>query len=172
MGPERLDRVSDRSMADNLPALRAGQIEAVQLFEPFVEEALASQIGHLWYAASSRGRTTYTAFVTTREHLIGKPEPLLRMVKAILRSQQWTHAQSAQEIAAAIASFFPTLDRNVLARALGRYQSQLVWGTDPVLSEDGFDRLRGCLLSSGFIHHPVSYEACVDNAFARQVIAA
>ena len=50
-----------------------------------VEEALASQTGHLWYAASSRGRTTYTAFITTRDRLIGAPEPLLRMVKAIFR---------------------------------------------------------------------------------------
>src|SRR5207245_2046719 len=65
--PERLDRVHDRRMAENLDALRAGQIEAAQLFEPIVEEALASKSGHLWYTASSRGRTTYTAFVTTRD---------------------------------------------------------------------------------------------------------
>jgi NitT/TauT family transport system substrate-binding protein len=158
-------------MADNLNALRIGQLEAAQLFEPFVEEALASQTGHLWYAASSRGRTTYTAFVTTRERLIVSPEPLLRIVRAIFRSQRWVHAQSAYEVASAIASFFPTLDRELLARALGRYQTQLVWGSDPVLPEDGFDCLRRCLLSSGFIRRPVSYAECVDKTLACQVIA-
>ena len=168
--PEQLDRVADGGMADNLEALREGRLEAAQLFEPFVEEALASQIGHLWHTASSRGRTTYTAFVTTRDRLVTAAEPLLRMVKAIYRTQQWIHAQSPQGIAAAIAPFFPTLDPGVLARALARYKAQLVWGRDPVLPEDGFDRLRRGLVSSGFISQPVAYEACVDNRLAHQVI--
>jgi NitT/TauT family transport system substrate-binding protein len=168
--PERLDRVADRSMADNLEALRHDRLEAAQLFEPAVEQALASQIGHLWHAASSRGRTTYTALVATRDRLLGTREPLLRMVRAIYRTQQWIHAQTAQEIAAAIASFFPTLDRDVLARALARYQAQLVWGRDPVIPEDGFDRLRRGILSGGFIRQFIPYDACVDNRLARQVI--
>ena len=107
-----------------------------------VEEALASQTGHLWYSASSRGRTTYTAFITTRDRLIGAPEPLLRMVKAIFRTQQWVHAQPAAEIARGIASCFPKLGSDVLTRALARYQAHQVWGRDPMLTEDGFARLR------------------------------
>ena len=93
------------------------------------------------------------------------------MVRAIFRTQQWIHAQSAPEIAMAIASFFPALDRGVLARALARYQTQLIWGRDPVLPEDGFDCLRRSLISNGFIHGPVAYEACVDNDRAHRVIA-
>src|SRR6516225_968308 len=152
--PARLDRVGDRSMAENLSALSERRIEAAQFFEPVVEQALASGSGHLWYAASTRGRTTYTAFVTTRDRLVGDPEPLLRMVRAIRRTQEWLHARSAPEIAAAISAFFPALDRGVLTAALARYQSQSVWGGDPVLPEDGFDRLQQCLVSGGFIARP------------------
>jgi NitT/TauT family transport system substrate-binding protein len=169
--PDGLDRVANSSMIENLTALREDRLDAAQFFEPVVEEAIAAQIGHLWHAASSRGRTTYTAFVTTRKRLVSSREPLLRMVRAIFRTQQWIRARSAQEIGAAIASFFPTLDRGVLVRALARYQRQLVWGRDPVLPEDGFDRLRQSLLSSGFIRQPVAYEACIDNSLARRVIA-
>jgi NitT/TauT family transport system substrate-binding protein len=168
--PARLDRVADRSMAENFNALDEGRIEAAQFFEPFVEEALASGRGHLWYAASTRGRTTYTAFVTTRERIAGDAEPLLRMVRAIQRTQQWIHARSAREIAAAIISFFPALDRGVLAAALARYQAQSVWGHDPVLPEDGFDRLRRSLVSGGFIRRPTEYAACVDNGLAERVL--
>jgi NitT/TauT family transport system substrate-binding protein len=168
--PERLDRIADHSMSDNFAALREGRIEAAQFFEPYVEEALAREIGHLWYAASNRGRTTYTAFVTTRDRLVGAPEPLLRMVTAIYRTQQWVYTQPPEEIAAAIASFFPRLDRGLLTRALARYQAQRVWGCDPVLPEDGFDRLRRGLVSDGFIDQPIAYEACVDNRLALQVI--
>jgi NitT/TauT family transport system substrate-binding protein len=169
--PERLDRVADRIMADNFAALREGRLEAVQLFEPVVEEALASKIGHLWHTASSRGRTTYTAFVTTRDRLTAAPEPLLRMVKAIFRTQQWIHAHSPQEVAAAIAPFFPMLAPGALAGAVARYQAQQIWGRDPVLPADGFDRLRRALVSSGFIRRSVAYEACVDNSLAHQVVS-
>jgi NitT/TauT family transport system substrate-binding protein len=140
--PAGLDRVTDRTMADNLEALRQGRLDAVQLFEPAVEQALVSEIGHLWHAASSRGRTTYTALVTTRDRLNNSAEALLRMVRAIFRTQQWIHACSVQEIVAAIESFFPTLDQGVLAGSLARYRAQRIWGCDPVLPADGFYRLQ------------------------------
>jgi NitT/TauT family transport system substrate-binding protein len=167
--PGRVARVGDRSMAENLASVKEGRLDAVQLFEPFVEEALAANIGHLWYAASTRGRTTYTAFVTTRDRLAAAEEPLSRMVRAIFRTQQWVHQQSAQDIAAAIGPFFPSLDRAVLTGALSRYRAQGVWGRDPILPEEGFDRLRRALVSGGFISRPIDYAACVDNRLARQV---
>jgi len=164
--PARLDRIADRSMAENLNALSEGRIEAAQFFEPVVEKP--------WprggYAASTRGRTTYTAFVTTRDRLVRDAEPLLRMVRAIQRTQQWIYTRSALEIAEAISSFFPVLDRHMLAVAIARYQAQSVWGRDPVLPEDGFDRLRRCLISGGFIRRPTAYAACVDNSLALRVL--
>jgi NitT/TauT family transport system substrate-binding protein len=169
MDPGRLARVGDRGMAENLASVKEGRLDAVQLFEPFVEEALATNIGHLWHAASTRGRTTYTAFVTTRDRLAADEEPLLRMVRAIFRTQQWIHLQSAQDIAAAIRPFFPSLDRAVLTGAVSRYRAQGVWGRDPILPEEGFDRLRRALVSGGFISRPIDYAACVDNRLARQV---
>jgi NitT/TauT family transport system substrate-binding protein len=167
--PARLDRIADCTMAENLNALSEARVDAAQFFEPVVEEALASNKGHLWYAASTRGRTTYTAFVATRDRVAGRAEPLLRMVRAIQRTQQWIYTRPAPEIARAISSFFPALDRGVLAAALARYQAQSVWGRDPVLPEDGFDRLRRCLVSGGFIRRLPAYAACVDNSLALRV---
>jgi len=169
--PARLDRIGDRSMAENLSALSEGRIEVAQFFEPVVEEALASGRGHLWYAASTRGRTSYTAFITTRDRLVRDAEPLLRMVRAIQRTQQWIYTRSPQEISAAISSFFSALDPSVLVAALARYQAQSVWGRDPLLPEDGFDRLRRSLVSGGFVRQPPAYAACVDNSLALRVLA-
>jgi NitT/TauT family transport system substrate-binding protein len=164
--PARLDRVKDRSMEENLTALAAGQIAAAQFFEPFVEMALAGGAGHLWHQASGRGRTTYTALVTTRERLVAAAEPLSRVVRAIQRTQQWIAHYAPGEIAAAIAPFFPALDCDVMTRALARYAGQGVWGRDPVLPEEGFERLRRGLLSSGFIRRAVPFAECVDNRLA------
>ena len=166
LDPARLDRVADRSMADNLAALAHGEIAAAQLFEPFVEMAVASGNGHLWHQASARGRTTYTAFVTTRDRLRQMPEALAAMVRAIGRTQQWLEAATPADIAAAIASFFPALEPRVLTGALARYKAQGVWGTDPILPEPGFDRLQQSLVSGGFISAPASFAGCVDNQLA------
>src|SRR5262249_33541526 len=66
---------------------------------------------------------------------------------------------------------FPALDIGVLAAALARYQSQSVWGRDPLLPQDAFDRLRRGLVSGGFIRQPTPYSARVDNSFALRVLA-
>ncbi|MGH7046626.1 MAG: ABC transporter substrate-binding protein [Stellaceae bacterium] len=169
--PDRLDRVADRTMSQNLEALRSGSLDAAQVFEPVVEEALSTGAAHLWHTASTRGRTSYTALVTTRERLRRDEELLRRMVRAIHRTQQWLHAHTAAELAAAIAGYFPSLRRDVLTGALARYRAQQIWGRDPVLPEAGFTQLCGALASSGFLVRPADYQDCVDNRLARQVMA-
>src|SRR5215469_1795138 len=47
--PETLDRISGPTMAENAASLRAGALDAVQLFQPYAEELVASGVGHVWY---------------------------------------------------------------------------------------------------------------------------
>ena len=169
--PTRLDRIIGRSMAENVAALGDGSLDVAQLFEPFVEAAVGGS-GHVWLPASARGRTSYTVFATTRARLDGDPEPFRRMTRAIYQTQRWVAAQSPETLAATIAGYFPALDQGVLARALARYKKQGVWGTDPVLPEEGFDRLRRALLGSGFLKRAVPSGECVDNRMARDAVAA
>jgi len=167
--PGRLDRIIGRSMADNVAALADKSLDVAQLFEPFVEMAVRGG-GHVWYRASERGRTSYTVFVTDRRRLDRDPEPFARMARAIYKTQRWVAAQSPDAIAAAIADYFPALDRGVLTGALARYQGQGVWGKDPVLPEGGFDRLRRALLGSGFLKRAVPFAECVDNRLAEAAV--
>ena len=171
LDPERLLRISDRSMAENLADLLEDRIEAVQLFEPVVEQALVSGAAHMWYEACARGRTSYTAFVTTRDRLASAPEPLLRMTRAMYRTQQWISSHSPLDLASAIGGFFPALEPRVLVGALTRYAAQGVWGRDPVLPEEGFERLERALVSAGFISRPIGFAKCVDNRLAAQVLS-
>src|SRR5579872_2511706 len=69
VAPSRLDRRADGSMADNIAALRRGELDVVQVFEPFVSALLADGAGHVWYAAASRGPTSYTTFYGRRDLL-------------------------------------------------------------------------------------------------------
>jgi NitT/TauT family transport system substrate-binding protein len=169
--PGRLDRVIGRSMADNVAALHGGSLDVAELFEPFVEWAVAGG-GHVWLPASARGRTSYTVFVTTRARLAADPEPFRRMVRAMYRTQRWLAAEPAPALAAAIADYFPELDRGELTRSLARYKAQGVWAADPILSEDGFARLRRALLGSGFLKREVPFAECADNRLAEAAVAA
>jgi NitT/TauT family transport system substrate-binding protein len=169
--PARLDRLIGRTMQENVAGLTAGEIDAAQLFEPFVELAVRGG-AHVWLPASARGRTSYTVFATTRERLAADPEPFRRMARAIYRTQKWVEAQTPRALADTIAHYFPTLDRAVLTGSLTRYKAQGVWGTDPILPEEGFDRLRRALLASGFLARTVPFGDCVDNRLAEEAIAA
>ena len=168
--PGRLDRVIGHGMADNIAALHDGSLDVAQLFEPFVERAVAAG-GHVWLPASARGRTSYTVFVTTRVRLAADPEPFRRMTRAMYRTQRWLAAEPVEALAAVIAGYFPALDRGELTRALARYKGQGVWAANPVLSEDGFARLRRALIGSGFLKREVPFAECVDNRLAEEAVA-
>jgi NitT/TauT family transport system substrate-binding protein len=168
--PARLERVIGRSMPENVAGLAGDEIDVAQLFEPYVEMALRTG-AHVWLPASARGRTSYTVFATTRQRLAADPEPFRRMVRAIYKTQRWVQAHDAAELAELIADYFPALDRGVLTNALARYKTQGVWGTEPILPEEGFDQLRRALLATGFLSRTVPFEDCVANFLAEEVVA-
>jgi NitT/TauT family transport system substrate-binding protein len=168
--PAQLDRIIGRGLAENVAALADGSLDVAQLFEPFVEQAVAAGAS-VWQPASARGRTSYTVFVTTRARLAADPEPFRRMARAIYRTQRWVAAEPPRALAELIAGYFPALDRGVLTRALARYKAQGVWAGDPILSEDGFDRLRRALLGSGFLKRAVPFAECADNRLAAEAVA-
>ena len=66
LDPAKLDRVTDQSMASNAGALRRGEVDVVQLFQPLVEELIESGAGHIWHAAAERGPTSYTTLYARR----------------------------------------------------------------------------------------------------------
>jgi NitT/TauT family transport system substrate-binding protein len=170
LDPSRLERVIGRTMQENVAGLATGDIDVAQLFEPFVEVAVRGG-AHVWLPASARGRTSYTVFAATRQRLAADPEPFRKMVRAIYKTQQWVAAQTPAALADTIASYFPALDRGVLTGALVRYKAQGVWGTDPILPEEGFDRLHRALLTTGFLAHGVTFGDCVNNHLAEAVTA-
>ena len=170
LDPARLDRVTDRSMADNAAALRRGEVDVVQLFQPFVEELIEAGAGHIWYAAAERGPTSYTTLYARRALLAERRDECLRMVRAIHRTLKWVHAGTGAQLAAAIAEYFPEVPPQRLAGALDRYKALGLWGRDPRLPRSGYERLRAGLVSGGLVKTGTPYETAVDNTLAELVI--
>lgn len=163
--PTQIDRVTDRTMADNLEALRKGELDVVQMFEPYVSMALQSGAGSILYAASSRGPTSYTTYLASRESIGRNRAAFEAMVRAIRRTLTWVAEHTGAELADAVAPFYPHVARDLLTSSLQRYHDAGLWARTPELSRQGFARLAESMKSGGFISRLYSYEDCVDQSF-------
>ena len=166
--PDALERMPDRSMGENADALREGRVDAIQVFEPFVEDLLHQGAGHVWYAAARRGPTSYTTLYTSRRFAEANGDALAALAGGVKEALDWLHKHDAGALAERLQGYFPALDPARLAGALARYRENGVWGRDPVLPLEGFVRLKGALISGGFIARDIPFEACVDNRYARR----
>jgi len=149
-------------MADNLKALRDGQLDVVQMFEPYVSMALRVGAGDILYAASTRGPTVYTTFLASRDSIGRNREAFAAVVRATRRTLTWVAEHSAEELADAVAPFYRDLAHDILASSLRRYKEAGLWARTPEISRQGFMRLADSLKSGGFISRTHTYEDCVE----------
>jgi len=170
LDPDALPRIADRSMGENAAALRRGEIDVVQLFEPFAEELIASGAGHLWYAAAARGLTAYTSFYARRRLVAERREELKKLARGLYRTQKWLHASPPEALAEAVKPFFLDLSTAPLCAAIARYRTLGIWGRNPVLPQAGYERLAAGLVSGGFVKRAVPFQHAVDNSLAEEVV--
>lgn len=172
LDPKKVNRTLGPTMAENADALRAGDLDVIQVFQPYAEQLVAEGAGHIWYAAANRGAASYTTLSTLRDTLQTKRDQMLQMTRALYRTQKWLHASDAPTIAAAVAEFFPDLPQETLAACIARYKALGLWGVNPILPRDGFDRLKASGISGGLFKSGALFEDCVDVSLAQEVIDA
>jgi NitT/TauT family transport system substrate-binding protein len=162
MDPDKLSRLADRTMTRNYQALQAGDIDVMQAFEPFVSMAEKDGAGGILYAASTRGPTAYTAFIATRDACAKHRDEFAAMTRATRKMLDWLYANPAEELAAAVAPFFPDVPKDILASSLRRYQDAGLWSRETRMIPQGFARLAQSLHSGGFIARMPGYDECVE----------
>jgi len=160
--PDKLPRFSDRAMARNYNALREGDLDVMQAFEPFVSMAEQDSAGDVLYAASTRGPTAYTAFIATRNACATYGGEFAAMTRATAKMLAWLYANPADELAKAVTTFFPDVPQDILARSLGRYKDAGLWSRETRMNPQGFARLAQSLHSGGFIARVPGYDECVE----------
>ena len=159
--PDAIDRVTNQSMQANLEALRAGTLDVIQVFEPYVSMAIAAGFGRIVHAASGRGPTCYTSLIATRDGVERNRAAFRAAIRATARMQAWLTAHDAAELAAVATPYFPHVAPELLRSSLQRYAAAGIWSADPGISRAGFARLAQSILSGGFVRSLVPYEACV-----------
>jgi NitT/TauT family transport system substrate-binding protein len=162
--PSGLKWAPDRTMAGNFVALRNGELDVVQLFEPYPSMALQSGAGRIVYAAAARGPTSYTTFIATRAAIARHRAAFSGMTRAMRHMQDWLRRHDAEQLAEIIAPFFPDIAPDILASSLRRYGEAGIWVNTPESLRRGFARLGASLLSGGLISRLPIYEECVEQS--------
>jgi len=168
--PSAIRRAPGRTMAENAAALRSGELDLIQVFQPYARTLLDEGAGHVWYVAANRGLTSYTTFNTTRGFIQRNPEAVLRMTRAMYRTLKWIEAHDGRDLAQALARYLPDIPAPALAACCNDYKALGLWNRTPVLQREGLEWLRDAMLAAGAIRARFTYEDCVDMRFAEQVV--
>src|SRR5258708_7174952 len=157
-----LRMTKDLTMPQQIEALVAGKLDAVQLFEPYASQALAAGNAVL-YAASSRGPTSYTTFITSRDSISRHRDAFAALERARQAMLEWVAKEGGAELARVTASFFPDVPQELLRSAFERYQRAGLWSRTTAVSKTGFERLAYSLHDGGFIAHRATYAECATS---------
>src|SRR5207248_6074304 len=150
------------TMSQQIEALAAGKLDAVQLFEPDASRALADGNAIL-YAASSRGATCYTSFITSRDSASKRRDEFAALTRATQAVLDWVADNGPAELARVTASFFPDVPQDLLRSAYERYHRAGLWSRTTAISKTGFERLAYSLHDGGFIARRATYAECVQD---------
>jgi NitT/TauT family transport system substrate-binding protein len=158
----KLQTIKNLTMAQQLEALAAGKLDAVQLFEPYASRALADGYAIL-YAAASRGPSAYTAFITSRDSAAKRRDEFAALTRATQATLDWLAAEGPAELARLTAPFFADVPQELLHSALERYHRAGLWAHTTTVSKTGFERLAYSLHDGGFIARRATYAECVHD---------
>ncbi len=161
--PSKINRAADAPMAENLKRLAAGEVDVVQVFEPYAAQAEIEGIGHIWHRFAERGDLGYTSLYATRRFLTERREICEALVRGIHRAVTALYAEPVEAVADAVAGFFPELPRDVLIRAIAGYRNSGLWARNPALPATAVVALKAALLSGGLIQRDIPYDRIVDN---------
>jgi NitT/TauT family transport system substrate-binding protein len=93
------------------------------------------------------------------------------MTRGLHHTLRWFAATPAREIAGTLKDYFPDVSQPIFAAAIERYRALGLWGPDPVIRREGFDRLHAAMRAFGTLKRDIAYETCVDTSLAEQARA-
>ena len=59
----------------------------------------------------------------------------------------------------------------IFAAAIERYRALKLWGSDPVIKREGYDRLHAAMRAFGALSKDIAFDDCVDTNLARRAMA-
>jgi NitT/TauT family transport system substrate-binding protein len=160
--PRRVAGRRVRPMSRNIRAYQRGEVDVVQVFEPYAQQLVSGGHGTIWHRFAQRGDIAYTTFYATRRMTRERRDDCARLVAGMSRALDALARSNARTVAQAIAGFLPDLPIDDLSRIVEQYRSSGVWASTTDLPPEPFLRLKAALVSGGLIGSDPAYESVVD----------
>ena len=167
------DLVLDDSIKFDLMAgaFSAGNADFVTLFEPTASQVESAGKGYVVASVGeAAGEIPYTAYFAKKSYIEENSDLIQRFVNAIYKGQQWVKNNSAEDVAKAIADFFPDTDLDVLTEVMQKYKDIDAWNETPYLSEEAFERLQTVMTEAGELEQKAPYNEIVNNYYANKAV--
>ncbi|MCR8631936.1 MULTISPECIES: ABC transporter substrate-binding protein [Paenibacillus] len=164
-----LNLIQNIEFANIATAYASGTGEYVQLFEP--QATIFEKQGKGYVVASfgvESGKLPYTAFMAKKSYIDKNNATFQKFTNALQKGQNWVQASSADDITAAIVSFFPDTDKEILKGSIQRYKEQGSFSTDGIIDEQEWNNLQNVMEAAGELKSRVDFKTIVNNQFAEK----
>jgi NitT/TauT family transport system substrate-binding protein len=175
-----LDPAKDVNVITNLAATArhgafvAGTGDFATFFEPDVSEM--EKAGKAYYVTSigkAVGNIDYTVFIATDSYIKKNPAAVQAWTNAIYKAEKYSMTADPNEIARAVAPFFPNVGQDLLASSVKRYRELGLIKTNPLTTPEAIKGLQDLLIEGGLLKNTqrVKYTDVVAPEFAKKAIA-
>ena len=166
------DTVLDNSVQFSMmtAAFTGGTGDYVTAFEPTA--SMLEQEGKGYVVASvgeASGDIPYTAYFAKKSYIEKNSDLVQRFVNAVYKGQQWVATHTDEEVAEAVKDSFPDTSFDLLVKSVASYRAIDAWNTDPVMTEESFQRLQSVMTEAGELSKTADFSKVVNNTFAENV---
>lgn len=140
-----------------IEAFGRGEGDYIHLQGPAPQQLENDGAGHIVATLGDAiGPCAFSSLAATREWLAG--DMAKRFMRAYRKARAWVITSPAAEIAQAEASFFPGIDREVLAATIGSYQKLGNWSPHVEITRPAWEATVDIFLHAGLITKRHPYE--------------
>jgi NitT/TauT family transport system substrate-binding protein len=141
-------------------AFRQGEGDYIHQQGPAPQQLEHDRVGHVVASVGQAiGPVAFSSLAATREWL--QTDMARAFMRAYRRARQWLLATPATQVAEAEASFFPEIDRAVLASTIGYYQKLGCWTPHVEITRPAFETALDVFQHAGLITKRHRYEDVV-----------
>ncbi len=150
-------------------AFTGGTGDYVTAFEPTASMLMQEGKGYVVASVGeASGEIPYTAYFAKKSYIEDNTDLIQRFTNAVYRGQQWVATHTDAEVAQAVAAFFADTSLDLLTASVASYRAIDAWNTDPVMTEESFQRLQTVMTEAGELTKPADFDKVVNNTFAEK----
>ncbi len=157
---DKIEAVDAGTVEEIEAAFRSGLGQYVHQQGPAPQQLEKEGLGHVVASVGeAMPEVAFSSLLATREFL--ETDAARAFTKAYQQTREWVAQAPPEEIAAREGSFFPDIDRDVLAATIGRYQQIGTWRGDIAIPRDLYEQALNVFEYGGAITSRHAYDDVV-----------